>query len=160
MVVAYRIGGSTSRKPDAYKLQAVGWMRRHGSGGGERTAPDERREATAPGPDPSWPGQSLDPRRDCAMTPYRDEDTVVLVEEAATSLILLRAPMWLGDAGPMISVLASLSNQAQDHLIDAVALARHQDYTWEDIAGRLGTTAISARRRYARARADLSLHGD
>jgi hypothetical protein len=94
------------------------------------------------------------------VTPYTDEDTVVLVEEAATSLILLRAPMCLGDAGPMISVLASLSNQAQDLLIDAVALARGQDYTWEDIAGRLGSTATSARRRYARARAALSLHGD
>jgi hypothetical protein len=94
------------------------------------------------------------------MTPYTNGDTVLLVEEAATSLILLRAPMWLGDAGPIISVLASLSNQAQDHLIDAVALARDQDYTWEDIACRLGATSTSARRRYARARADLSLHGD
>jgi hypothetical protein len=97
------------------------------------------------------------------MVPYTDEDSVRLVEEAATSLVLLRAPMWLGDAGPMISVLVSFSDQAQDLLFDAVALARDQDYTWDDIARRLATTAISARRRHAghaRSRPALFSDGD
>jgi hypothetical protein len=95
--------------------------------------------------------------------PYTDEDSVLVVEEAATSLALVRAPMWSGDAGPMISVLVSLSDQAQDLLFDVVALARDQGYTWDDIARRLAATPVSARRRYAgqaRSRQALLFDGD
>jgi len=42
------------------------------------------------------------------MTPYIDDGTAALVDEAATNLILTRAPMLFGDAGPSISVLVSL----------------------------------------------------
>jgi hypothetical protein len=103
----------------------------------------------APRPDLGGPWEFLDPRRDCAMAPYTDAHSARLLEKAVTSLILLRSPMWLGDAGPAISVLASLAVQADDLLFDAVASARDQDYTWGEIAGRLGCSAIAARRRYA-----------
>jgi hypothetical protein len=95
------------------------------------------------------PWEFLDPRRDGATAPYTDEHSVRLLDQAVTSLVLLRSPMWLGDAGPAISVLVSFAAQAEDLLIDAVASARDQDYTWGEIASRLGCSAMTARRRYA-----------
>jgi hypothetical protein len=44
--------------------------------------------------------------------------------------------------------LASLIAEAQNQLPDAVAEARCDGYTWAEIAGRLATTAGTARRRY------------
>jgi len=89
-----------------------------------------------------------DPRRDDAMTPYIDDGTAALIDEAATNLILTRAPMLFGDAGPSISVLVSLVRQAQAMVFDAVGDARDQEYTWEQIASRLGTGSSAARHRY------------
>ena len=83
------------------------------------------------------------------MVPYTDEDSARLVDEAVTSLVLLRSPMRLGDAGPAISVLVSLAAQADDLLFEAVSNARQQDYTWDEIAGRLACSAVAARHRYA-----------
>jgi hypothetical protein len=116
---------------------------------GRRTGSRTGLGEMAPRPDLGGPWEFLDPRRDCAMAPYTDAHSARLLEKAVTSLILLRSPMWLGDAGPAISVLASLAVQADDLLFDAVASARDQDYTWGEIAGRLGCSAIAARRRYA-----------
>lgn len=109
------------------------------------------------------PWEFTDPRRDRAMIPYTDEHTALVIDEAVTSLVLMRAPMWLGDAGPTISVLVSLAGQAEDLVLEAVAAARDQDYTWDQIASRLATTATTARRRYAgyaRWRASLPFDGD
>ena len=60
-------------------------------------------------PDLCRPWELHDHRADRAMIPYTDDHTAKLVDDAATSLTLMRAPMWLGDAGPAISVLASLA---------------------------------------------------
>jgi len=90
-----------------------------------------------------------DPRSDRATHPYTDRDSAHVLDQAVTSLILLRAPMWLGDAGPAISVLASLAAEADRQLFDAVADAIGQDYSWTQIAGRLATSVATARRRYA-----------
>ena len=109
------------------------------------------------------PWEFTDPRRDGAMIPYTDEVTAVVIDEAVTSLVLMRAPMWFGDAGPRISVLVSLAGQAEDLVFDAVAGARGRGYTWDEIASRLGSTATTARRRYAgytRWRASLAFDGD
>lgn len=95
------------------------------------------------------PWEFNDPRRDRAMIPYTDECSAAVIEAAAVSLVLMRAPMWLGDAGPTVSVLVSLGAAAYDALYDAVADARDQDYTWDQIAGRLAMSATAARRRYA-----------
>ncbi len=89
-----------------------------------------------------------DPRRDRATMPYTDAWSAGLIGEAVTSLVLMRAPMWLGDAGPTISVLVSLSGEAASSVFDAVADARDQGYTWDQIASRLATTPTSACRRY------------
>jgi hypothetical protein len=90
-----------------------------------------------------------DPRRDRAMIPYTDHNSAAAVDQAVTTLVLLRAPMWLGDAGPTISALVSLAGHADSMLYDAVTAARAQGYTWDQIASRLATTAATARRRYA-----------
>lgn len=100
-------------------------------------------------PDLGRPWELTDPRRDRATIPYTDEDTAFFIDEAVTSLVLMRAPMWLGDAGPTISVLVSLAGQVEDLVFDAVTGARDQGYTWDQIASRLATSATAARRRYA-----------
>jgi hypothetical protein len=117
--------------------------------------------ATVPDLGPPW--EFTDPRADDAMVPYTGEDTAVVVDEAVASLVLLRAPMWLGDAGPTISVLVSLAAEVEDLLFEAVADARDQDYTWDEIAARLASTASTTRRRYAgytRWRASICSDGD
>jgi AraC-like DNA-binding protein len=83
-----------------------------------------------------------DPRRDGAM-------------------VLWRAPMLLGDAGPAISVLVSIAAQSEDLLFDAVADARDQGYTWREIAARLACSVRTAHRRfsgYAHQRGNLGSH--
>jgi len=103
----------------------------------------------APTPDIDRPWECNDPRRDRAMIPYTDDHTAALIDEATTTLILMRAPMSLGDAGPAITALISLAGQADAMVCDAVADAREQGYTWDQIASRLTTTTATARRRYA-----------
>ena len=90
-----------------------------------------------------------DPRRDGAMVPHVGLDTAAIVDEAVTALVLLRAPMLLGDSGPAISVLASIAAQSEDLLFDAVADARDQGYTWREIADRLACSKRTARRRFS-----------
>ena len=95
------------------------------------------------------PWEAGDPLRDRAMIPYTDDDSAWALDEAVLSLVQLRAPTWLGDAGPRVSVLVSLACEAESLLFDAVADARDQGYTWDQIASRLAATAATARRRYA-----------
>jgi DNA-directed RNA polymerase specialized sigma24 family protein len=95
---------------------------------------------------------------DRARAPYLDYDTLGLVEGAVESLVCSRGS-GQGDAGAALSCLASLIAEAQSQLPDAVAQARCHDYTWEEIASRLATTARTVRRRYgayARWRASLA----
>ena len=73
----------------------------------------------------------------------------MVVGDAVTLLVLLRAPMRLGDEGPAISALSSIIIQAEDLLFDAVAGARDQGYTWDEIAGRLACSTAAACRRYS-----------
>ena len=90
------------------------------SQGGERTA---HRACLADGlPDADLSPASSDPRRDGAIVPFTGEDSSVVVGDAVTLLVLLRAPMRLGDEGPAISALSSIIIQAEDLLFDAVAV--------------------------------------
>ena len=101
------------------------------------------------------------PRRDGAMVPHVGLDTAAVVDEAVTMLVLWRAPMLLGDAGPAISVLVSIAAQSEDLLFDAVADARDQGYTWREIAARLACSVRTAHRRfsgYAHQRGNLGSH--
>lgn len=95
------------------------------------------------------PWAMVDPRQDRAVIPYTDADSEELVDELVDTLVIFRWPMGLGDAGPTVSVLASLEAEIAFRLLDAVADARDQGYTWEQIATRLATTASTARQRYA-----------
>jgi len=89
-----------------------------------------------------------DPRRDRTTIPYTDDDTYTLIDQAAYTLTIARAPMSYGDAGAAVSVLVSLAAEAQGRLHDAVADARDQGYSWDQIADRLATSESTARRRY------------
>lgn len=88
-------------------------------------------------------------RQDCDRTsrPYIGEETVVLVDEAVWSLVVLRGGE-MGDGRAVVSALASLIAEAQSRLPDAVADARDQDYAWAEIATRLASTASTVSRRY------------
>jgi hypothetical protein len=99
--------------------------------------------------DPDGPWAFSDPRRDHTAIPFTDADTQALIDRAVDSLVIFRCPMGLGDAGATVSALVSLIAEADGRLADAVADARDQDYTWDDIASRLATTTTTARRRYA-----------
>jgi hypothetical protein len=90
-----------------------------------------------------------DPRRNQTAIPYTDDDSRTLIADAATTLTIFRAPMALGDAAATVSVLVSLAVEATDQLHDAVADARDQGYTWDQIADRLATSVTTARRRYS-----------
>ena len=87
--------------------------------------------------------------RDCDRTraPYLDHDTLGLVEQAVESLVWSRGSS-PGDAGAALSCLASLIAEAHSQLPGAVATARCQDFTWEEVGRRLATTARTVRRRY------------
>lgn len=100
-------------------------------------------------PDLDRPWELCDPRRDRTLCPYMGADTAEIIDRAVDALVVLRAPMWLGDPGPTLSVLVSLAGEADGRLYDAVADARDQSYSWDQIAGRLATSVATARRRYA-----------
>ncbi|MCA1693782.1 MAG: hypothetical protein LC749_03125, partial [Actinobacteria bacterium] len=100
-------------------------------------------------PDLDRPWELCDRRRDRTLCPYTGADTAEIIDRAVGALVVLRAPMWLGDPGPTLSVLVSLAGEADGRLYDAVAAARDQGYSWEQIASRLATSVATARRRYA-----------
>jgi hypothetical protein len=91
------------------------------------------------------------PPESCDHTaiPATDNDTRILIHQAAETLTALRAPDGHPDAGATISVLVSLAVEADDQLHDAVADARDHGYTWDQIAQRLATSTATARRRYS-----------
>lgn len=82
--------------------------------------------------------------------PAVDEESAAVLEEALHSLTMLRCAGSEGDAGARLHVLASLMAQADSVLANTVADARDQDYTWAEIAERLGIATATARRRFAR----------
>lgn len=107
---------------------------------------DEPMDATSDLHPERW--QMHDPRANRALRPYNDVDSAEVFGEAVSALVLLRAPMWLDDAAVTTSVLVTLAGEAEGRLRDAVAAARDQDHSWEEIAHSLGTSVLIARRRY------------
>jgi hypothetical protein len=129
-----RFGGE---RPDADRFVAVG------PDVGARRVP----VVATPDLDRAW--ERCDPHRDRALVPYTDADTATIVDRAVAALVMVRAPMWLGDPGPAISVLVSLFGEAESRLRDAVADARDHGYDWDQVACRLAIGVATARRRYA-----------
>ncbi len=54
-----------------------------------------------------------DPRRDYPTRPLVDECSRAVLDEAVASLTILRSPMYVGDAGAELRVLASLRGQIE-----------------------------------------------
>jgi hypothetical protein len=90
-----------------------------------------------------------DPRRRYPAGPLVDEVGEAVLAVAVEELVLLRSPMWSGDAGAVLHALASLAAQINEWLPDAVADARDQDYPWSEIARMIGVTTATAQRRFA-----------
>jgi len=90
-----------------------------------------------------------DPRRRYPSDPLVDEESDAVLAFAVNDVVLLRSPMWSGDAGALLHALASLAAQINEWLPDAVADARSQDYSWPEIARMIGVTTPTAQRRFA-----------
>ena len=87
-------------------------------------------------------------RPDELPAPRIDHDTAGVVEDAVETLARLRTPYWLGDSAVHLHALASLIAHAQQLLPTAVAQARDQDLTWDQIGQLLGISGSTAARRY------------
>ncbi len=83
--------------------------------------------------------------------PVVDDLSATVLGEAIDALAALRTPYWLGDTAVHLHALASLLAQAQRLLPDAVAQARDQDLTWDQIGQLLGLSGSTAARRYRHA---------
>ena len=85
---------------------------------------------------------------DHTAIPATDCVTAALIDGAVAELVRWRhgCP---DDAGARVAALVSLAVEADDRLHDAVADARDQRYSWDDIAQRLATSTATARRRFA-----------
>ena len=70
-----------------------------------------------------------DPRRCFPSEPLADDDSEAVVAFAVNDLVLLRSPMWSGDAGAVLHVLASLGAELDRWLPDAVADAISRGYS-------------------------------
>ena len=84
-------------------------------------------------------------------TPVVDDLSATVLGEAIETLSALRTPYWLGDTAVHLHALASLTAQAHRLLPDAVATARDQELTWEEIGQLLGLSGSTAARRYRHA---------
>ena len=91
---------------------------------------------------------AADPRRCFPSDPLTDDDSEAVVAFAVNDLVLLRSPMWSGDAGAVLHALASLSSELEEWLPDAVADALSRGYSWPEIARLIGVKPAAARRRF------------
>jgi hypothetical protein len=80
--------------------------------------------------------------------PIVDDLSATVLREAIDALAALRTPYWLGDSGVHLHALASLLAQAEQLLPDAVAQARDQELTWDEIGQLLAISGPTAARRY------------
>ncbi len=92
---------------------------------------------------------TADPRRRYPADPLVDEESEAVLVVAVDDLVLLRSPMWSGDAGAVLHALASLAAQVNEWLPDAVADARDQEYSWSEVARLVGVNTATAQRRFA-----------
>ena len=81
-------------------------------------------------------------------TPVIDDLSATVLGEAVDELARLGTPYWLGDSTVHLHALASLLAQAHALLPDAIAHARDQELTWNQIGDLLGLSATTAARRY------------
>jgi hypothetical protein len=79
--------------------------------------------------------------------PVIDEITELIIDQAAADLGAARSIDWLGDPASELHLYASLAEQIEARLGDAIALARDVDppLAWDDIAHLARTTITHAR---------------
>lgn len=111
-----------------------------------------RRHQTPTDDTNSAPGSLADVMCEHAPAGYIADDSAVVINEAIRSLGTLRGLQWVGDAGAVLHVLASLSAQIDDLLPAAVTDARDQDYSWSEIAALLGVSRQRVQRLAAQHR--------
>jgi DNA-directed RNA polymerase specialized sigma24 family protein len=81
--------------------------------------------------------------------PFRDQDSMELVDDIVDSLIICRSGS-TEDAGAQLSIIASLAEELDARLPETIFYARHQQgYTWAEIARRLDTAESTIRHRYS-----------
>jgi hypothetical protein len=80
-------------------------------------------------------------------TPRTDQDTHAVLDDALTALAQ-RRHAWLGEDTALIHLIASLTEQAERLLPEAVTNARAEGHTWTDPATLLGTSPHQARLRF------------
>jgi hypothetical protein len=79
--------------------------------------------------------------------PHSHGDTFALIDDALAALAKRRGA-WLGDDLTAITLLASLTHQAERCLPELATSARLNGHTWEEIASALGTSPDEARLRF------------
>ncbi len=84
---------------------------------------------------------------DRPAAPRSDDDTFDIIDDALTTLAERRG-LWLGDDTVLIHLLASLIDQAERCLPEAVHNARVNGASWNDIAILLATSAHEAQLRF------------
>lgn len=90
-----------------------------------------------------------DPWRVYPTRVLTDDDSACVLDEAVEDLLVLRSPMYCGDAGAELHALVSLIAQAKKRLAYVVADARDQEHSWAEIARQLGRSRLSTIARYA-----------
>jgi len=78
-----------------------------------------------------------DPWRFPPPTAVVDHDSATILDDAVSSLVVLRSPMLSGDALAELHALTSLAAQIHARLPRIVADARDQGHTWGEITGQL-----------------------
>jgi hypothetical protein len=106
-------------------------------------------DSSFPDDDSGSPWDFQDPREDRSRSPYHDDLSGELVDEAVKTLVIDRCPMGLHDPAPTLAVLVTLATEVDERIRETVADARDFGYTWPEIAARIALTPRSAQRRYA-----------
>jgi hypothetical protein len=69
-----------------------------------------------------------------APAPYTGDDSDAVIDEAVATLGTLRGLQFIGDAGAVLHLLASLGAQINTLTPAAIVDAHDQDYSWSEIA--------------------------
>ena len=89
----------------------------------------------------------FDPDTTDQPAPLSDDDTFEVIDDAITSLARRRG-LWLGGEHVQIHLVASLIEQAERWLPEAVGTARANGASWDQIAQLLATSPHEAQLRF------------
>lgn len=78
--------------------------------------------------------------------PYTDDESAGVLDDAVETLGIIRSLGWFRYPAIELHLLASLAAQTRRALSEAVAAARDEDMSWDDIARLAGISTATARR--------------